>query len=149
MLGSTVSAAGVYEHCRSKILIHFRHRSCRRRASPIPSDIIWKRYGTQGRFFFFQNPPLGPHRKASSLRFAMRVTSFTDLLIQDVLWKKESPFWAVFYVSRVFNKSAYEHIHTTHVHLVVYVANLMVLLKFFNPTQNFSQQWPAPNKTLI
>jgi len=68
-----VALAGVYKHHRSKIRIHFRHRSCRRCVSPRLSDIILKRYGTQGIFFFEKssglNPPLGTHRKASPLFF--------------------------------------------------------------------------------
>ena len=44
------------------------HQSFRRRTLPTPWDIIWWRYGTQGRTLFEkesgQNPPLGPSRES-------------------------------------------------------------------------------------
>ena len=48
MLGSTASVAGVYEHRRTTILIHFQHRSCRHCAAPIPLDIIKKDMSPKG-----------------------------------------------------------------------------------------------------
>jgi len=54
--------------------------------------------------------------------FIETVTSFTDLLIEDVLGKKDSPLYAVFpHLCQFirfggFNKSTHVHIHTTQVY---------------------------------
>jgi len=70
--------------------------------------------------------------------FIETVTSFTDLLIEDVLGKKDSLLWAVsphlcqFIRFGGFNESTHVHIHTTHVPFVVYLANLTVLLGHYS-----------------
>ena len=60
------------------------------------------------------------------------VTSCTDLLMQDVLRKKENPLQLLFPLIRFvgFNgkRGTSVHVHTTHIPLVVNLANLTVML---------------------
>ena len=68
-------------------------------------------------------------------KFIETVTSYTDLLIEDVLSKKENPLQDVFpvlYVFVILNISTQGHVNTTHVPLVVYFANPTLLLDAFS-----------------
>jgi len=93
MLWSTGSVTGVYEHRRTTRLIYLRHRSFRGRAALLLSDIISKKYESQGRKCASdQNPPWG-------LQESLSIRNARDLWICDMT------YWYTAWLIHTFDKT--------------------------------------------